>query len=153
ARTRQSWNDRLVHWEKPASDSEEATIERAAATVRKVMARNSFFAGQGVQIAPQGSYYNNTNVRREADMDLRATHPDIYIESAPDVAVSVAYASLGYYGTGKTYGAMAAQTRAEIFSEFVHEFGITAVDSTGAKAIRLKGLTGSRAELDIVPCF
>jgi hypothetical protein len=31
SRTRPSWNDRLTHWERPASDSEEAMIERAAA--------------------------------------------------------------------------------------------------------------------------
>jgi hypothetical protein len=34
SRTRSSWNDRLTHWERPASDSEEVQIERAAAMVR-----------------------------------------------------------------------------------------------------------------------
>ena len=34
SRTRSSWNDRLAHWEKPASDTEEAQIERAASMVR-----------------------------------------------------------------------------------------------------------------------
>src|SRR5215211_7203291 len=72
ARTRQSWNDRLEHWERPATDSEEATIECAAQMVREVLAPNRWLSSQGVKIFPQGSYYNNTNVRREAAIDLRA---------------------------------------------------------------------------------
>src|SRR5260370_7629875 len=80
ARTRQSWNERLEHWERPASDSEEATIERAAKMVRDVLVRNAWLSGEGVQIEPQGSYYKNTNVRQESDIDLRATHPGIYIK-------------------------------------------------------------------------
>jgi hypothetical protein len=79
-RTRQSWNDRLEHWEKPASDSEEGMIERAAAMTRQVMSANPWFIAERVQIQPQGSYYNNTNVRKESDIDLRAVHPDIYIQ-------------------------------------------------------------------------
>lgn len=152
-RTRQSWNDRLERWERPASESEEATIGRAADMVRRVMAGNKWFAAHRVQIAPQGSYHNNTNVRQEADMDLRAVHPDIFIEYAPNVHVPAAYASLGYYDMGRTYHDMAAQMRTEIASELAAKFGILSVDSSGGKAIRLKGITGSRAELDIVPCF
>jgi hypothetical protein len=84
-RTRQSWNERLEHWEKPASPTEEEFIERAAAMVREAMTGNRWFAAEGIHIVPQGSYYNNTNVRRESDMDLRAVHPDIYIVYASGV--------------------------------------------------------------------
>ena len=65
ARSRASWNDRLSHWEKPASDSEEAIIERAANSVRTLIAKNSRLCNEGVSIEPQGSYYNNTNVRQD----------------------------------------------------------------------------------------
>jgi hypothetical protein len=52
-RSRQSWNDRLAYWEKPASESEEEMIQRAARTVRDLMSRSRWFVNEGVQIAPQ----------------------------------------------------------------------------------------------------
>jgi hypothetical protein len=70
ARTRTSWNDRLAHWERPASDSEEARIERAAGMVRSTLAGSAWWTSEGITIQPQGSYHNNTNVRQEADMGV-----------------------------------------------------------------------------------
>jgi hypothetical protein len=153
SRTRQSWNERLEHWEKPASLSEEEIVERAASMVRETMARNRWFTAEGVQIVPQGSYYNNTNVRRESDMDLRAIHPSIYIKYAPGVVREYAYRALAYYSIGRTYGEGASQMRTEISRQLTAKFGVAHVDATGSKAIRLIGVAGSRANLDIVPCF
>jgi len=117
ARTRQSWNDRLAHWEKPASDSEEAMIERAASAIRKLMPRNAWLTNEGVQIAPQGSYYNNTNVRQESDIDLRAVHPLIWVEYAPGVQVESANIVLGYSPAGRTFDQVVAQMRSEIAAD------------------------------------
>jgi hypothetical protein len=153
ARNRQSWNDRLAHWEKPASDSEEATIERAATMVRAAMSTNQWFTRESVQIAPQGSYYNNTNVRQEADINLRAVHRDIYTQYAPDVIVSNARSALGYFDTGRTYAGIASEIRHHLIVDLSSKFSILNVDSSGKKAIRVHGLSGSRAEVDIVPCF
>lgn len=86
-RTRSSWNDRLTHWERPASESEEVQIERAASMVRSAVAENAWLRNEGVAVSAQGSYFNKTNVRLESDMDLRAVHPLIRIEYAPNVLV------------------------------------------------------------------
>jgi hypothetical protein len=153
SRTRQSWNDRLEHWERPASDSEEATIERAAAMTRQVMSANSWFIAEKVEIQPQGSYYNNTNVRKESDIDLRAIHPDIFIQYEPGVLQSNAYRALSYYSTGKTFTDTAAQLRYHILTQLGSRFGAHNVDASGKKAIRVNGIPGSRATVDIVPCF
>jgi hypothetical protein len=153
ARTRNSWNERLEHWERPASDSEETMIERAARMVRELMSRNAWSAAEGIQIEPQGSYYNNTNVRKESDIDLRATHPAIFISYAPNVVPEYAYQTLGYFSTGKTYADLAARLRREITDELAREFGVFSVDDSGKKAIKLNGAPGSRAPIDIVPCF
>jgi hypothetical protein len=152
-RTAQSWNDRLEHWERPASDSEEAMIERAATMVRNVMAENAWFRTESIQISPQGSYHNNTNVRQEADMDLRAVHRGIYIEYDPIVVREYAYSAGGYSDTGRSFAAIAGEMRAEIVGRLSARFGATHVDASGNKAIRLKALTGSRADVDIVPSF
>lgn len=66
AGSRQSWNDRLAHWEKPASNSEEAIIERAANAMGALVSTNNWLVSEGVRVEPQGSYHNNTNVRQES---------------------------------------------------------------------------------------
>jgi hypothetical protein len=153
SRTRQSWNDRLEHWERPASDSEEAMIERAAAMTRQVMSTNPWFLAENVQIQPQGSYYNNTNVRQESDIDLRAVDPGIFIQYEPGVLQSNAYQALGYSDTGKTFINSAAQLRRQVVAQLGSRFGAHNVDASGRKAIRVNGIPGSRATVDIMPCF
>jgi hypothetical protein len=152
-RTRQSWNPRLEHWEKPASDSEEAIIQRAATMVRETMAQNRWFTAEGIQISAQGSYFNNTNVRRESDMDLRAAHPDIYVQYAPGVISQYAYAALGYRSTVKNCTETSNLMRAEVGRQLADRFGTVHVDASGNKAVRLTGLAGSRADVDVVPCL
>jgi hypothetical protein len=106
-RSRQSWNDRLIHWERPASDHEEDKIERAAGMVRKVVVANAWLTNEGVTVEPQGSYFNNTNVRTEADMDLRVVHPSILIQYAPGVIVESAYRELGYSSSNLSFAQVA----------------------------------------------
>jgi hypothetical protein len=153
ARTRTSWNERLEHWERPASDSEEAMIERAARMVRQVLSRNAWLTAEGMQIEPQGSYYNNTNVRQESDIDLRATHSDIYIKYGLTVVPEYAYRALSYFSTGKTFADLVARMRREIIYELSREFGALNIDTSGNKAIKVQGAPGTRAPVDVVPCF
>jgi hypothetical protein len=49
-RSRSSWNDRLTHWERPASESEEVQIERAASMVRFALAENAWLRNEGVEV-------------------------------------------------------------------------------------------------------
>jgi hypothetical protein len=151
-RSRSSWNERLTHWERPASDSEEAKIQRAAAMVRAVLNSNAWTKAEGITIEPQGSYYNNTNVRQEADLDLRAVHPHIYAEYQSNVVRPMAEAALGYYDTGRTFGEIASEMRRQIGASLADAFGRPNVN-IGTKAIRVHGLTGSRADVDVVPTF
>ena len=123
--------------------------------VRDNLSENDWLNATGVRICAQGSYYNNTNVRQEADMDLRAVHPGIRVEYAPEVFVAVAYAppQLGLSYTGRTFAEVAQGMRREITSELSTKFGPLNVDASGNKAIRLKKQPGSRADVDIVPTF
>jgi hypothetical protein len=152
-RTRQSWNDRLAHWERPASDSEEQQIERAANMVRLAVANNKRLNDEGVVISPQGSYYNNTNVRLESDMDLRATHPCIKLEYASNVDVRCANTVLGIYESERTYCDIAKEMRNALILELSNKFGISNIDISGKKAIRIKKQLGTRADVDIAPAF
>lgn len=153
SRSRTSWNDRLAHWERPASFHEEAKIERAARMVRNNISANAWLVGERVSVRPQGSYFNNTNVRLEADMDVRVQHPDlkvIYLDGADEPRAD---AVLGYALTGGTLGDTMAEMRAQLAGSLRRQFGAHRVDTSGNKAIRVDALDGSRADCDVVPAF
>src|SRR5436853_3674863 len=95
-RSRSDWNSRFEHWQRAASDSEEQKIERAARMVRDALVKNAWLSAEGVSVYAQGSYYNNTNVRLDSDMDLRVVHPGIKVEYNPNVNVESANQILGY---------------------------------------------------------
>lgn len=153
ARSRNSWNDRLAHWERPASETEEAKIERAAGMVRDALSTSYWLGAEGVVIEPQGSYFNNTNVRQTADQDLRAVHPVLHVEYAPGIERQTVEQQLGLYTVSRTYGEILASMRAEIDGALAGKFGILNLDISGNKATRVLALPGSRAPVDVVPCF
>lgn len=152
-RTRGEWNNRFEHWERPASDSEELKIDRAAAMVRQALNDSAWLLAEGVTVHPQGSYNNNTNVRVDADMDLRALHPSLKISYHSNVNREAADGILGYSGTGRTLGDISDAMRGAIGTALGNKFGRANVNCDGNKAIRVRGLPGSRAEVDIVPAF
>ncbi|MGF9759816.1 hypothetical protein AAII07_31935 [Microvirga sp. 0TCS3.31] len=152
ARSRSSWNDRLEHWARPASDHEEDKIQRAARMARAVVLGNKWLAAEGVTIQPQGSYFNNTNVRLDSDMDLRAQHSAIKVEYGAGIAAEHADSALGYYGTGRTFPEVALDMRRQLGNDLTQRFGAGNVE-IGNKAIAVAGLSGSRADVDVVPAF
>lgn len=152
SRTRASWNVRLEHWERPASESEEAQIRRAAGMVRTALLGNAWLSAECVTIEPQGSYYNNTNVRQEADMDLRAMHPSLKVAHAAGVMEEYANQSAGIVYEQRTLASIASDMRAEMSRSLISAFGKANV-TAGTKAIRVDKRVGSRADVDIVPAF
>lgn len=145
------WDTRLSNWERPASDSEEATIERAARMVRDALNTNPWFDAEGVTIEPQGSYHNNTNVRQQADMDIRAVHPLMQIQYATNVT-PLARAGTGYYDVPRTLGSIAQELRAQVQATLEREFGRGNVEP-GNKAFRISSVPNSRSDIDVVPAL
>jgi hypothetical protein len=152
-RRRAEWNDRFAHWERSESDAETQRIERARNMVQQALGKNLWLNSERARIIPQGSFTNRTNTRLDADIDLRVQHPSLKIEYRHGVDVATAYRQGAYYETGVSFGYTSDRMRAEIRSELVAAFGASAVDDSGNKAIRVKGLEGSRSEVDVVPCF
>lgn len=153
-RRRREWNDRFSHWEKAESDSESGRIERARAMVKDALSSNQWLRDERVKLVEQGSFTNRTNVRGEADIDLRVHHPGIKVINEHDFEfLAHEYKSLGYSYTSRSFNDINQQMRTEIGQELVRKFGPAAVDLSCNKAIRVKGLEGSRGEVDVVPAF
>jgi hypothetical protein len=152
-RHRQSWNDRFEHWERPESDTEYDRIIRARDMVQGALADNNWLNAEGCRLCQQGSFTNRTNTRGESDIDLRVQHRHILVEYADGVDRQAAYAAAGYFSPGGSFRDKLTDMRAQIVSDLQGTFGRGAVDASGKKAIRVKGLEGSRAEVDVVPAF
>jgi len=151
-RSRASWNDRLTHWERPPSDHEESKIQKAAKIATDLVKKNEELVAIGVQVLPQGSYYNNTNVRLEADMDLRVQLPTLMVRYAEGVVESDADQALGYTVVPGTLRDKAARVREVLASDCAEAFGQHNV-TVGNKAVTVDGLDGSHADVDLVPAF
>jgi hypothetical protein len=149
-RTRASRNDRFSHWERAESVTETGTIERAKANVSAAIANNGWLNGQQVRIEGQGSYFNRTNVRREADIDLRAVHPLLKVDYDENVHIPLARQRLSDSDAGWSAEQVFTGLRTNLAKDLRARFGSTNVE-VGKKAIRIKGITGSRAEVDVVP--
>lgn len=152
-RSRSSWNDRFDHWQRPESLTEQGTIERAWNKVDVAVRKNSWLMSEGVTLLPQGSYHNRTNVRREADIDLRLVHPSIQVQYAPSVFYPTTYHQQKYSSLPLTYAQISDRMRLEIIDALRNEFGDYNLDTSGNKAIAVKGQTGSTAKIDVVPAF
>lgn len=121
--------------------------------VREIVYDNNWFRNEHISVYPQGSYFNNTNVRSEADMDVRIQHPDLKIIYSQDVDESQAGDALGYVTTDRSFESIMATMRQELERDLVRKFGVKNVDVSGNKAICVAGLDGSRVDCDIVPAF
>ncbi|WP_181707168.1 hypothetical protein [Chthonobacter rhizosphaerae] len=152
-RRRGSWNERFRHWERPESTTETKRIERARNMVQEALANNEWLNREGCRLAQQGSFTNRTNTRGESDIDLRVQHPSLVIRYGDGVNTDLAYNAMAYYDTGRPFQSILAEMRKHIVTDLVGSFGRAAVDDTGKRAIRVNGLEGSRAEVDVVPAF
>lgn len=151
-RTRTSWNERLIHWERPPSDHEEAKIQKAAQIATNLVKANEELVAARIQILPQGSYYNNTNVRLEADMDLRVQLPTLMVRYAEGIIGDDADRALGYVVVPGTLRDKAARIRQLLAEDCIDTFGEHNV-TVGNKAVSVDGLDGSHADVDLVPAF
>src|SRR3546814_569427 len=106
-RRRSSGNDRFTHWEKAESTTETIAIERGRSTVQGILEANQSLRSEGVRFGPQGSFTNRTNVRNEADIDLRVQHPLLRIEHDAGDDPASASISYGYSEAGRHYAQLA----------------------------------------------
>lgn len=146
-----SWNERFTHWERPPSDSEEAEIHRCGAMVRNALGTSAWLLIGAAEVRPQGSYHNNTNVRRDSDMDLCGRGPGIQVEVAEGRSAAEVNRRLGYtYTSGRSVPDIAAQLHREVGDALAAAFGSANV-RPGNKAFRIPAVAGSRADADVVP--
>jgi hypothetical protein len=146
-RNRSEWEMRFAHWQKPASDTEEAEIEATARRIRQAMGRSAFLSNRRWSVVKQGSYHNNTNVRTDSDIDLCVCLDDAFFVDGP-VNDFPTLAEFGREPTPFTFD----QYRDHIAWCLIEEFGRSAV-TVGKKAIHLHKNDNDHINADVVPAY
>ena len=131
----------------PASLSEEQQCERATRMIREAVQEYSPLAGRSYEIIAQGSYPNNTNARRNSDVDICVVFDDVFIADftyAPGLTLE----SLGTLPSDKIY----SEDRDAVLAALRKKFGASAI-TPGNKAFDVHSVQGSRVDADVVPAW
>lgn len=139
----------LSLWIKPSSDDEVTQQERALRMVDGAINASNDFRGVSKQVYAKGSYANNTNVRRDSDVDIVAECRECaYWDYQSDVPPQAPGTSAAYQGPWDP-----ATWRSAVVSALKTKFGADQVDTSGKIAINVAAVAGSRPSIDIVPSF
>lgn len=138
--------DTLSSWTKPAFDNEDQKREYIERTIREAIKGHPQLAKLPVNVYAKGSYRNNTNVRRDSDVDVAVELTSIYI---PEYADGVTPQSIGFEPYSGSYDT----------SDFKDHVGQALVGAFGSRAVQrhnkvfvVRQSTRSLAA-DVVPCF
>lgn len=138
------WESTFRQWSKPSSDTEQAKQENAERMIRDAIDQSIALTHRTIQVFPQGSYRNNTNVRQDSDVDICVRCIDAFFYDLPD-DLSAEQAQI--VDATYTY----AQFKNEVEEALVAKFGRGGV-KRGNKAFDIHE-TSYRVDADVVACF
>lgn len=138
----------LSSWIKPSSDDEKGQQDRAERMVTKAIEASSSIDMSDVSIYTKGSYPNNTNVRRDSDVDVVVQQTAVqYYDYLQGVEPA------GHPGTPYTGEWSPTKWRATVADALIDYYGASSIDSSGKVAINVSAVAGSRPSADVVPSF
>lgn len=139
--------EKLVRYTARSSNTEQEKQERAQSMIRAAVDRWSGFDSITVSLLPKGSYANNTNVRRDSDVDIAVIHEGLYYydDSALHEADKVGHTPVtAPHFDGRGY-------RRELEAAMCDAYK-SECDTTGTTAIEISENSG-RVKADVVPSF
>jgi hypothetical protein len=137
----------LSAWIKPSSDDEKEQQERAVKMVREAVSAHEAFKGSDIAIYAKGSYRNNTNVRRDSDVDIVIELQNcFYYDHAPSVPIPQPKPTP--YTGAWTRESWRTEVGKAMMNAFPRE-----VDTSGKIAINIARKPGSRPSIDVVPSY
>ena len=143
------WETWLSNSTGPASATEQEDRDRTEKRIADAVARDSFLGGN-VRVFVKGSYANNTNVRRDSDVDIAVEWKSWAYVSRTNQATDHSWTQLGVNTTSHDMGP--AEYRQRVEAALVNAFGSAAVDLSGNKAVTVAA-SSTTLDADVVPCF
>lgn len=144
--------DTFYAWTKPSSDTEqqhqEKTEKQITAAIKNYKPFSDLWNSNQIKIYGKGSYANNTNVRRNSDIDIVVERKDsIYWEAMGEFEPVFPPAQQGSYNGPWSFESFHDGVRKALESFY----GSSTVDSSGNVALHLDE-TNYTVNADIVPC-
>ena len=139
------WEAQFREWAKPPGKTEQDRCDNAVSAIRNAIKASDKLRSRGVSIFAQGSYRNNTNVRKDSDVDIGILCTDTFFY-AP-LPEGWAQEKLGFSDATYNYD----QYKNEVEATLVNYFGRSAV-KRGNKAFDIHE-TSYHVEADVAAFF
>lgn len=143
------WETWLRNSVGPASGTEEQDRDRTEKRIREAILKDDRLSGS-VRVFAKGSYANNTNVRRDSDVDIAVEWKTWAYVSKTNQASKYSWHHLGVK-TGDSRPSP-SEYRRWVEQALCTALGTRYVDTTGNKAITVAG-SSTTLDADVVPCF
>lgn len=136
--------EKLRQWTSPSSDNEDEKCERAVRMIKQAVEASTVLRSLDIDVRPQGSYHNNTNVRLDSDVDVGVICRNTVFFDLPPGTQMVDF---GFSPTTYPF----ADFKRDLEAALVDKFGRPAV-TPGNKAFDIKA-SSARVEADVAPFF
>jgi hypothetical protein len=143
-RSRSDWERIFSTWSQGPAPTESAKAENAERAIRKAIDASRRLQSLHIDVFPQGSYRNRTNVRQDSDVDICVRCMSVFRTELPD---GVTNEDAGLADAPYTY----AEFKNDVQQALVDYFGRSAV-TRGNKAFDVHANT-NRVDADVVPTF
>ncbi|HZL83658.1 MAG TPA: nucleotidyltransferase [Candidatus Deferrimicrobium sp.] len=114
------WEAQFREWAKPPGKTEEDRCNNALSAIRNAIKASDALCTRDVSVFAQGSYRNNTNVRKDSDVDIGVLCTDTFFFDLPE---NTTCETLGISPATYGYG----QFKNEVGAALVGHFGQDAV--------------------------
>lgn len=137
-------NDDLSNWTKPAFNNEEELAKNTKNSINSAIQNSPKLKLLNISVFPKGSYANNTNVRRDSDIDI-AVRLNSLISIDYDEGLSHSDTGLSPYT-----GISKSDFKNELYSALINEFGSSNVSNSGNKVFQIRK-SDKLMNTDIIP--
>ncbi|MBU1200238.1 hypothetical protein KJ953_01735 [Patescibacteria group bacterium] len=136
-------DDQISSWTKPWFSNEEERADKTKKIVESAVYNHPILKDLGIRVFSKGSYPNNTNVRKDSDIDIAVELQDLihvnYCDGVTDESAGLT-----------NYTGISSQDFKYYVGEALEkEFGV--IDKSGNKVFRIRG-SKKIMDSDVVPC-
>ncbi|MED3022344.1 MULTISPECIES: nucleotidyltransferase domain-containing protein [Bacillus cereus group] len=134
----------FIKWSKRASDNEESKCDNALKMIKDAINKSPKLSMYEFSYIQQGSYYNNTNVRLNSDVDIAVRKKDTFFADYP---LGKTHEDFGNHSSSYAF----EDYRKDIHQALVNKFGAENVELAD-KCIKIRS-NSYRVDADVVPCY
>lgn len=138
------WETTFNEWAQPPGQTEQEKCANAEKAIKNAIKTSDVFKSRNINVFAQGSYRNNTNVKKESDVDIAVVCNDVFLSDLPN---------------GKTWSDFGITDGNYNYTQFKNEVGqaLTAYFGSGSvtrgnKAFNIRE-NSYHVEADVAPFF